>query len=514
MRLANDLLRCPHWDPDKIKSPLANVAPETKYLGKNIPIGAALDTEVKLPENINAGVKGYIDDLATATIDNPDNDTQIKRAKDCVLMALHLQFRPHAGENEPIERPETASRRKLIAEGGLTELMIFLGWQINSRTLEISLPEEKAKAWTKAIQNLIGTSKRHKYKELATLVGRINHVAYIIPQARHFINRIRKTEQKALKHRSAKFNNEATKDLHLWIELINYAKQGISINTIVFRRPTSITLSDASETGMGGYNPLTGKAWSYEFTPEEQISFTLNTKEFMAATISQRLALDDDNSPHPCHLNIGDSAVSESWLYKSNFDPDENPIHDEIARTMGRDLIKRRACNYSQHLAGEENIIADSLSRDTHLSHEQHIALLTSAAPPLLPKNLQITPLSPPVISWIGSLAQLAPSKRELTWQHTPSTLAAGVTGWNSVEGYPQMTPIWSHSHPVKETSSFVSSWIQSVMENSLQGASTPLKARLRDRPPIMWQRPSFQVVGRTLASIQAETNVSNLEDR
>ena len=66
MRLANDLLRCPHWDPDKIKSPLANMAPETNYLGENIPIGAAIDTEVKLPENINAGVEGYIDDLATA----------------------------------------------------------------------------------------------------------------------------------------------------------------------------------------------------------------------------------------------------------------------------------------------------------------------------------------------------------------------------------------------------------------------------------------------------------------
>ena len=75
-------------------------------------------------------------------------------------------------------------------------------------------------AWTKAIQSMIETRKCNKYKELATLVGRINHVAYIIPQARHFINRIRKTEQKALKHRSAKFNNEAIKDLHLWIEFI------------------------------------------------------------------------------------------------------------------------------------------------------------------------------------------------------------------------------------------------------------------------------------------------------
>ena len=79
-------------------------------------------------------------------------------------------------------------------------------------------------------------------------------------------SRIRKTEQKALKHRSAKFTNEAIKDLGLWIKFIEYAQKGISINSIVFiRRPTSITLSDACETGMGGYNPLTGKAWRYKF---------------------------------------------------------------------------------------------------------------------------------------------------------------------------------------------------------------------------------------------------------
>jgi hypothetical protein len=101
-------------------------------------------------------------------------------------MALHLQFRPHAGNKEPIQRSETASRRKLIAEGGLTESLTYLGWRINSRTLEISLPKEKAIAWTKAIKIMLQNCKRHKYKELATLVGRINHVAYIIPQARAF----------------------------------------------------------------------------------------------------------------------------------------------------------------------------------------------------------------------------------------------------------------------------------------------------------------------------------------
>jgi hypothetical protein len=130
------------------------------------------------------------------------------------------------------------------------------------------------------------------------------------------------------------------------LKFIKYARTGISINNVIFRKPTSITLSDACKTGMGGYNPLNGKAWRHEFTPEEQVAFTLNTKEFIAAKISQQLALEEDTCQYPCHLNIGDSAVAEAWLYKSNHDPDSSPIQNAIARSMAEDLIQRQACNY------------------------------------------------------------------------------------------------------------------------------------------------------------------------
>lgn len=508
--LANDLIHCPLWDPSVVTSPLQEKIPPTVLLDRHIPFGEALEADVKIPADITAGTDSYIDDIATATLATQHNLPQVARAKAAVLMALHLQFRPHAGDHEPIKRPDAASVRKLMAEGSLAETIIFLGWQINTRSFKISLPEDKATAWSNSIKELLNKNGKVAHSTLATLVGRLNHVAYIIPQARHFMNRIRRTEERASRHRSAKLSKETKKDLELWLELLEYAKTGISINTIIFRLLTSLSLSDACETGMGGYNPLTGKMWRYEFTLIEQRAFTLNTKEFLAAKITQQLSIDDDKSPFPCHLNIGDSKVAEAWLYKSNHDIESSPIQNAIAREMASYLIRKQACNYSQHLKGEENIIADSLSRDTHLSDQQILALFDAYSPPLLPNNPQIYPLSNQTISWIASLAQLAPKMRELQWTHTPSTLAAGVSGWNSCPRSHQMTPILKNSPKNNATLSSVSLWIQSKMVNSQTDNRIPSEAQLRERPQTMWLRPSRVVVGQTLDSQPVGKSASN----
>jgi hypothetical protein len=64
------------------------------------------------------------------------------------------------------------------------------------------------------------------------------------------MNRIRRDETRADKHRTTNLSTETKRDLKLWLKFINYAKEGISINSIIFRVPTSMSISDACETGM------------------------------------------------------------------------------------------------------------------------------------------------------------------------------------------------------------------------------------------------------------------------
>ena len=187
--LAHDLMHCPIWDPQTFPSPLQDKIPKPKRLQDDIPFGAALPADVSLPPDIKGGCDGYIDDGACVVLDSPGNQAMVTRTQEAVLMALHLIFRPHADQFEPVARPEMASIRKLLAEGGLEEEMIFLGWFINTRAFLIALPDYKMQAWTQGIQDILKMDKV-KYDDMATLNGRLNHVAFIIPTGRHFLNRL------------------------------------------------------------------------------------------------------------------------------------------------------------------------------------------------------------------------------------------------------------------------------------------------------------------------------------
>ena len=77
-------------------------------------------------------------------------------------MALHIIFRPLHPHREPLPRPDAASIRKLLAEGGLEERITFLGWLINTRLLAIALIPNKAAAWRAEVENMIAGRKAVK----------------------------------------------------------------------------------------------------------------------------------------------------------------------------------------------------------------------------------------------------------------------------------------------------------------------------------------------------------------
>jgi hypothetical protein len=235
------------------------------------------------------------------------------------------------------------------------------------------------------------------------------------------MNRLRRISAKAEKYKTAIVTNEAKQDLALWEKLILRAQRGISINNVIFRVPTSINLSDSCEQGIAGYSFITGIAWRYELTENEQVSFTLNLKEYLADAINNMMQLTLDSSPHPCCLNITDNSSTSSWMHKSNHDPEACPIHNAIARRHAETLLQYAACDYSQHIAGSEDIIADSLSRDFHLPDEQILGLFHSIKPSLFPTQMKIVKLPTEITSWIALLALLQPKKRELKWQRTPN---------------------------------------------------------------------------------------------
>ena len=97
---------------------------------------------------------------------------------------------------------------------------------------------------------------------------------------------------------------------------------GVSINQITFVKHDEVIYTDACETGLGGYNPRTGKGWRYRLPVWMQKQFHINILEFIASLIGIWIEVKNNKTEHLSILAKTDNSSAVGWLVKSNFDPD------------------------------------------------------------------------------------------------------------------------------------------------------------------------------------------------
>ena len=97
---------------------------------------------------------------------------------------------------------------------------------------------------------------------------------------------------------------------------------GVSINQITFVQHDVQIYTDACETGLGGYNPRTGKGWRFKLPEWMQRQFHINILEFIASVIGIWLEIKNKNIQYLNILAKTDNSSALGWMLKSNFDPD------------------------------------------------------------------------------------------------------------------------------------------------------------------------------------------------
>ena len=132
---------------------------------------------------------------------------------------------------------------------------------------------------------------------------------------------------------------------------------------------------------------------------------TLNILEYLASNFTVEFELIDTDHPFPVLATRLDSTTADSWMIKSNFDPDCK-IHTACGRHLGGLLIAADACLSSYWIMGELNPVADSLSRDHHLSYKQLAYLYASLYPSQMPNCFRFLCLTPAMILFMTSLVQ------------------------------------------------------------------------------------------------------------
>ena len=167
---------------------------------------------------------------------------------------------------------------------------------------------------------------------------------------------------------------------------------------------------------------------------------------------------------------------------------------------------------YSQWFQGKLNEIADSLSRDHHLSDSELLNLLHSCVPEQIPNNFRICPLPPDVVSKITTwLLNLPPATQSPT-EPLRSKLATGDTGSPSsraieLDGDPFLSG-FSRSEKHRLIAAFGSP------SETMPSKTTPVHQQLLHHyltqsvpPSTLWHRPT----GLTTNPAQFTTPMANL---
>jgi hypothetical protein len=245
--LANEISMCEEWNPELLRSPNQPETPEPKRLDASIPHARNPRDGGYNPTYWVRKSWGLYRQPHRHLPRHPEN---LARKPHVVPLAMHVTSRPHAGKDEPILRRDILSLPKLLVEGAPAEQQIVWGWLLDTRRLLVSLPEDKCLAWIAAIKKFMKLKGGMK-EGINTLEDQLNHAAYVIPLAWHFLTQIRAASNSRMNKKSwIKLTRLLLADLELWIALPRRANIGISMNLIVTQRPSWLNWSDSCPFGL------------------------------------------------------------------------------------------------------------------------------------------------------------------------------------------------------------------------------------------------------------------------
>ena len=498
--LTNRLMNLKEWDAETLYSKWSESIKPPTYLPDNIPYAPARKLLVELDDIDTGAAEGFIDDVFNVFI--ADTEGNIYRGSRAIPLALDVISRPNHPQ-EPLPREIWLAADKAEAEAAPTETKIITGWEINTRSLTVSLPMDKFTAWTGDITELLkrGLNAIIKRAEFRTLMGRLENVATFLPQATHFLSRLRSALLYAEKAGKARLNRTLRADLEFWLKALQMVHTGIDINLVTRREPDHIRRTDACEYGLGGYSLTTGLAWRWQLPEDLQYKVHINFLEFLTSVIDIKFAHTmGETKPGDCVLTQGDSSSAAGWLRRTNFMSEEkHSVHRELARELGLEEIRNKTCHPSGWIPGDSNDIADACSRLQDLTVTEFTHYVIKTFPSQLPPNFRISPLPDWLRSeaecWVRRQAEATALRKAATTKRSDhgNDGSSSVTSTDSVETLFSLDFIGDRN----TTSSAHSPSVSDNVSTPHQEQLLYVKA-LATKQSQTWQRPLSQKTNQT----------------
>ena len=241
---------------------------------------------------------------------------------------------------------------------GPTTCLVFLGIEIDSRAMELRLPQDKLQALKELLKEWQLKTVCSK-EQLESLLGHLNHACSVVKPGRSFISRLISLLSEAKKkHRNiSRMNVQARSDIRWWHAFVE-SWNGVSIlRHVKLTAPDHEVWSDASGSwGAGAF--WTSEWFQLQWFPplsDQQIAI----KEFIPIVLASALWGDQWQG-----TTVRANCDNEAVVAVINSGYSREPFISHLLRCIFFFSAKYEFTLTAAHVPGRLNTLADAISRN------------------------------------------------------------------------------------------------------------------------------------------------------
>ena len=159
------------------------------------------------------------------------------------------------------------------------------------------------------------------HNNIETLEGQIDHCAFIIPLAQHFLHTIRSLPTRSKQAKTSKISNKERKYFKTWLKFLQSVNKGVSMNNIVYRCSIYVLWDDSWLIVIGGVSHL-GSVYICEIIRHLQGRVSNNTLDFLDSLEGCWVYILEGHVPQiSCYLAMTYSSFAVGGYIHPNLQP-------------------------------------------------------------------------------------------------------------------------------------------------------------------------------------------------
>lgn len=399
--------------------------PATSTTPVAVPLPSDRDPSLPRSPKLLSYIDVFVDDFLALA----QGDANRRRVRKVLMHAIDDVFRPLDADDNPARREPVSLKKLEKGDCSWATLKTLLGWLIDTCSLTIHLPEHRQIRLAEILASIPRSQKRISVKKWHRVLGELRSMSLAIPGARNLFGHMQHALTTQLHTRLALRKNvhDALDDFR-WL-LRDISARPTRIAELVPLSSSAEGHHDASGEGAGGVwfpaphlqprdgfdnRPLVWRLRWPQHIIDDLVTFKNPTGKVSNSDLElaggllhlEAIAQAFDIRERTV-LSKTDNLATLYWQRKGSATTDKVPSY--LLRLFGIHQRFHRYVARHDYLAGLSNPLADSLSRDFHLTWSQLLPILLTICPQ--PRGYQVWTPTPQLVSAVILALQRRRSK-------------------------------------------------------------------------------------------------------